>query len=331
MGYGPGEEEEFRVGRGVFIVNEGNFGYGYASLSYYNPEVKYIENEVFNRANAQKLGDVAQSMTIHNGIGWIVVNNSGVVFAVDPDTFREVGRITGLTSPRYIHFLSDEKAYITQLWDSRIFVVNPKTYEITGYVETDMNSATGSTEQMVRWGGYVYTNCWSYQRRILKIDTVTDEVVGELEVGWQPTSLVLDGRGKMWTVTDGGDNGQETPALYRIDPESFTVEQKFEFTPGDHPSEVALDGDGDEIYWINGSVWRMDVTADRLPDEPFIEQTDTIFYGLTVDPQSGDVYIADAIDHQQNGVVMRYSSDGELLDTFGVGINPGAFCWKNEE
>lgn len=55
-------------------------------------------------------------MTLHNGVGWIAVNNSHVVFAVDPDTFREVGRITNLTSPRYIHFVSDEKAYVTQIW-----------------------------------------------------------------------------------------------------------------------------------------------------------------------------------------------------------------------
>lgn len=133
MKWDYGRTEDFSATeRGLFIVNEGMFQYGNATLSYYDPETKTVENEVFHRANAFKLGDVAQSMTLHNGVGWIAVNNSHVVFAVDPDTFREVGRITNLTSPRYIHFVSEEKAYVTQIWDNRIFIVNPKRYEITG-------------------------------------------------------------------------------------------------------------------------------------------------------------------------------------------------------
>lgn len=154
-----------------------------------------------------------------------------------------MGRITGLTSPRYIHFISDEKAYVTQIWDYRIFIVNPKTYQITGYIECpDMTMETGSTEQMVQYGKYVYVNCWSYQNRILKIDTTTDKVVDQLTVGIQPTSLVMDKNFKMWTITDGGYKGSpygyEEPSLYCIDAETFKIEKQFKFQLGDAPSEV---------------------------------------------------------------------------------------------
>lgn len=49
---------------------------------------------------------------------------------------------------------------------------------------------------------------------------------------------------------------------------------------------------------------------------------------VTVSPKNGDVYVADAIDYQQQGMIYRYTEDGELVDEFYVGIIPGAFCWK---
>ena len=330
--YGTPEHFDFS-GRGLFILNEGNFQYGNATLSYYDPERDSVSNEVFFRANGMKLGDVAQSMTIHNGLGWVVVNHSHVVFAIDLITLKERGRITGFTSPRYIHFVDDTKAYVTQLWDNRIVIIDPRRYEITGYIDVPaMNQTSGSTEQMVQAGRYVYVNCWSYQRKILKIDTETDRIVDELEVGFQPNSLVLDCYNRLWTITDGAGydapDGPETPALYCIDLSDFAVDRRFEFYPGDTPSELAIDGEGEKIYWINGDVWCMDVSATRLPLRPLVRSRSTIYYGLTVDPVSGDVYVADAVDYQQNGTVYRYAPTGLLTDRFTVGVTPGAFCWK---
>ncbi len=334
MKWDYGKTEEFSAsGTGLFITNEGMFQYGNATLSYYDPETKQVENEVFYRANAMKLGDVAQSMTIRDGVGWIVVNNSHVIFAIDINTFKEVGRITNLASPRYIYFVSDEKAYVTQIWDNRIFIVNPKRYEITGYIECpNMTMESGSTEQMVQYGKYVFVNCWSYQNRILKIDTETDRVVDELVVGIQPTSLVMDKNYKLWTITDGGYEGSpygyEAPSLYCIDAAKFEIEKQFRFKLGDSPSEVQINGEGDKLFWINDDIWAMDVDAGRIPARPFLKYRDTKYYGLTVNPRNGDVYVADAIDYQQQGIIYRYRADGEPVDEFYVGVTPGAFCWK---
>ena len=91
---------------------------------------------------------------------------------------------------------------------------------------------------------------------------------------------------------------------------------------------MQLNGGRDTLYFINKAVWRLPVTADKFPVKPFLPYNNTLYYGLTINPVNSEVYIADAIDYVQNGVVLRYSPDGELLDEFYVGIIPGAFCWR---
>lgn len=320
-------------GKGLFIVCEGNFQYGNSTLSFYEPSLNIIENEVFYRANGMKLGDVAQSMTIYDEKGWIVVNNSHVIFAIDTDTFREIGRIENLTSPRYIHFINDEKAYVSQIWDNRIFIVNPKNYSITGSISVpDMDMSSASTEQMVSYGKYVYCNCWSYQNRIIKIDSEKDEVVESLVVGLQPNSLVIDRNHNLWTITDGGFDGSpygnEPPSLICIDVKSFSIIKRFEFNLGDNLSKICINTARDKIYWINNDVWAMDIESETLPEIPIIPYRETRFYGLSVSPDDSEIYVADAIDFSQQGMICRFSQDGILLDEFYVGVTPAAFCWK---
>ena len=195
-----------------------------------------------------------------------------------------------------------------------------------------MSMSSASTEQMVQIGKYVFTNCWSYQNRVLKIDSEKDEVVDQITIGIQPNSLVTDKFGRLWTITDGGyENsvyGYEAPSLYCIDPDSMTVLKRFEFKLGDSPSELQTSGNKETLYWINDDIWRMNVEADNIPQQPFIPFQKTKFYGLTVNPENEEVYVADAIDYSQQGMIYRYSPKGELLDSFYVGVTPGAFCWK---
>ncbi len=332
---------------GLFITNEGNFMYGTATLSYYDIGKKQVENNVFIRANGIKLGDVAQSMVVRDGLGYVVVNNSSVIFVIDLKTFKIVNMLKGLISPRYIHFVNDEKAYVTDLYAFAITVFNPKTMEIVKRIRTDIpGKTTPSTEQMVQYKNFVFTNCWSYDNKILIIDTETDTAVDYIEVGKQPTSLVIDKHDKLWTITDGGyagsPYGQEAPGLYRVDAETRRVEKVFKFEMGDRGSEICMNEARDSIFFIrsrqetvNGKtesrdhIWKMSVEADDLPDEPFLTNTSTNhWYGLTVDPHTSEVYVADAIDYVQPGVIYRYSAKGELLDKFQVGVIPGAFCFN---
>jgi hypothetical protein len=153
------------------------------------------------------------------------------------------------------------------MYSDQLTIINPKTFSIIGSITVPKNTAiagaTGSTEEMVIHEGYLYVNCWSYEKNIVKIDTATDKVVGTLEVGIQPYSLVKDRNGKLWTLCDGGYEGSpigyEAPVLCRIDPTTMSVEARYSFSKGDYISKVRINGTGDIIP--AGAVIQMD--ADR--------------------------------------------------------------------
>jgi len=325
----------FPASEGLFVVNEGNFMYENASLSYYDIENKKVYNNVFFNTNALPLGDVAQSIKIRDSLAYVVMNNSGKIQVINTKTFAYAGKITGLTSPRHMHFISDTKAYVTDLYARKIFIIHPGSLEITGSIEISNGNTQfqqHNAEEMIRYGHFVFTNCWSYDNQILVIDSQTDQVVDSIEVLIQPVSMVMDHNDKLWVLTDGGFEGNpygyEAPGLVRIDAESRQVEKTFRFELGDHPAGMAINGTRDTLYFINRDVYRLATDAGNDP-EKFVESPHAGgnggFYGLTIDPARSDVYVSDAIDLVQNGLVYRYSPDALAVDTFRVGIIPGTF------
>ncbi len=333
-------------GSAVFIVNEGNFMYGNASLSYYDPENGEVLNDVFFKTNALPLGDVATSMAIRDSLGYIVVNNSGKIYIINTNTFKYVGKITGLTSPRNIYFINRHKAYVTDLYAKAIIIVDPDTQQVTGSISINNHNPEfyqHSSEQMVFFGKYAFVNSWSYDDQVLVINTLTDRLADSITVTKQPNSMVMDKNNKLWVLSDGGFKGsaygQDTAALTRIDPVTRKVEKVFRFPDlAASPSNLCINAAGDSLFflynsWAGGSVphagvYAMNVNATFLPDRPLIPQRNHLFYALGIDPASGHIYVSDARDFLSRGEVYVFSAKAAALDSLQAGIIPGSFCFK---
>ena len=319
---------ELDTSNGVFIACEGNFMSGNGSLSFYNTEEQEVSNRVFYARNNVPLGDVVNSLARHNNDLYIVVNNSGKVVVVDASTVEYKGDITGLSSPRYVHFVSEEKAYISDIMDDNLVVFNPETLEEIGSVDLDGHTI----ERMIQVGQYIYATNWSFGKKLLVIDTTTDELISEIELPLQPKDLVIDKNGKLWVLSDGGFEGSpvghEEPAISRINIESETVEQIYKFELDDFPSQLRINGTRDTLYYINNHVFKMPIDGSTLPDTEFLNNENELFYNLAIDPAKGDLYITNAIDYTQDAIIYRYTKGGTLIDTFKAGINPADFKFR---
>lgn len=317
---------------GVFIGNEGSWNQNNASLSYYNPTTKEIENEVFLKATGVPVGDVLQSLNIQNDLLYMVVNNSGKIYVMNTKTRQHAGTIEGLSSPRYIHFLDNDEMYITDLYEAGVNIASVSSLSLSGKVAT----GTHKTEQMVAYDKYVFTNAWSFDNMVLVIDTETNETVDSITVPIQPNSMVLDKNNKLWVLTDGGYEGStyghEEGALVCIDAKTREIEKSLRFPLADNPKGLCINGTQDTLYFINKNIYRMAVTATELPANAFVATTNTNpyggFYSIAVDPVSSEIYASDALDYQQAGTVIRYTAQGIEVDSFTAGVIPGSFCFK---
>jgi hypothetical protein len=322
--------------RGVFIVNEGNYTYGNGSISYYDIESGKVINEIYATANGVPVGDVAYSMTIFDGKGYIVVNNSSCIHVVDANTLLHCGTIENLPSPRHILFIDDETALVSDLYARGISIINPKTLKVTGRIKTGTKSSPyfqHSTESFIKIGSKIYTNCWSYDSKLLVINSETLSLADSLDVGIQPLAMAKDRNNNIWVINDGGFAGNpigyEIPSLMRVNTSNNTVGLRLNFASQyDNVGQIATNRAGDTLYYICNHLYAMHIDDIRLPETYLIPRNGRNFRALAVDPFTGDIYLSDAADYMSEGTVYRFKSNGIPIDTIDVGIIPGNFCFN---
>lgn len=308
----------------VFILNEGNFQWGNASLDVYDPEKETLQSAIFQSANQQPLGDVLQSMEVFDDKTYLVVNNSGKIEVLDPDSLTRLGSIEGLTSPRYFLGISPQKAYVSDLYGNAIAVLDLEKAEIRDHIPL-----AGWTERMVLAEGSVFVSNVQSDYLYL-IDPQSDQIKDSIRIRIGGSGIVQDKEGMLWVACGEILQANVQGALYRIDPGSQAVIDSFLFPIDQKPSELHINAAGDQLFFLNGGVQKMRIDATDLPSESFISAEGGLLYGLGIDPATDEIYVADAIDYVQKGLILRYNATGELVHEFRAGIIPGGFYFQEK-
>ena len=312
--------------RGVYVINQGNFGRGNSSLSYYDLASFHVYNDVFTAVNGKNLGDVAQSMIVRGSSGYIVVNNSQKIEVIDVATNVNTGTIpTGsASSPGQMVFVNDSVALVTDLYANQVLVLNVSSRRVTGAIPVGANPAGIA---LARGKAYVSNSGFGSGRTVSVISLATLSVSGTIAVGTNPSGVEITPFGLVYVVCTGGydftNPANDTPAwIMVIDPSSDTVSDSVFIGP--HATDIGIGADGIGSVPTTTEVLRVDTRVHRLTGV-FREGS---YDAVGVEQASGDVYLADPKDYTQPGTVSVFAPDGSMRIQFSVGIIPGAFAFK---
>ncbi|WP_162903309.1 DUF5074 domain-containing protein [Taibaiella koreensis] len=316
--------------RRLLIADEGSFGNGNASLSFFEPGTGTVFNNVYSQANGgQPLGDVLQSMLIDGDRLFLAVNNSDKVAVVSLSDFKLQGTIT-VPKPRYMLKVSEDKMYVSCLYAPTVSIVNPKTLQVTGSIAIDHPNSEG----MALVNGKVYVCNWdTASRHLYEIDPVADTITRRIPIAGAAGQQVLsDKNGKLWVLA-GNVYKQKVATLTCIDPVSGATLKSFTFPAGADVLKPCWNPGRDTLYFLgvnyNGGtayngVYRMSIDAPALPTDLFIPAKPLqYFWALLVDPATNRIYVGDPKGFIQQGNISIYQTDGSLLQSFTTGLGPG--------
>jgi hypothetical protein len=305
----PGESNYF-----VYITNEGNFQAQNASVTRYDPLDGDVDRDVFKQQNNSLLGDVCQSITLNGDEVYVVVNNSSKIEVLAKKNFKRIRTLTGFTSPRYL-VIHDEKGYLSDLYANHISVIDLNNGNIIKTIPVN-----GWTEEMLITEDKLWvTNIKT--EYVYLIDLNTESLIDSIHVAYGSSSIVEDKDHNVWVLSQGDEQLNKTAALQKIDPLTKTVVSSFPLPYGS--SHLKLNNEKDILYFIANGVSKLAVGDATLVT--IIPADGRNFYSLGVDVATNNIYVSDALDYVQDGMIYHYKNDGSHVRSFKAGIIPGNF------
>jgi YVTN family beta-propeller protein len=315
---------------GVYFVNEGNFNAGNASIDLYSKDSNVVIKNIFTLVNNRPLGDVAQSMSIVNNKGYIILNGSAKIEVINANNAKSLASINGFTSPRYMVAKDTLRGFVSDWFANEVKELNLSTNTITRSIKVG-----AGPEGMCIVGNKLYVaNCGAYEldSTVSVIDLTSNTEIKKIKVGDAPLAIQEDANGNIWVLCRGSygvdfmsPDDDTKGALVKINPANDAILATISIgEKGDHPDKIKMNAAKNAMYFLSSynsitGVFKFNITDATAPSTPFING---YYYGLGYDRVSDELYLADAVDFKQNGFMKRYTSSGSLVETYSVGIIP---------
>ena len=327
---------------GMYLVNEGNMGSNKCTLDFLDyTEGIYMRN-IYPERNptvVKELGDVGNDVQIYGNKLYIIVNSSNKVEVLDARTGVRIKQIE-IPNCRYICFRR-EHAYVSSyvagvLIDPNaplgaVFKIDTASLQVVDKVTVGYQP-----EEMVVLGDYLYVaNSGGY--RVPYYDNTVSVVEFEgfhqeqqIVVGLNLHRIKADKYGKLWVSSRGNYNDIYSPYgsvpsnLFVLDKRVGYNEMIVTDTINVPCSNMAIHGDSLYLYSHDYdnitqqstlTYGIINIKTKKVVSKNFItdgtEKEIKMPYGISIHPETGDIYVTDAKNYVSTGTLSCYNKEGK--------------------
>ena len=307
-----------------FVLCEGNFGSANASLWSFDQQSS-SNTPIFWDENSNPLGDVGQSMTIHNGKIYIVMNNSHTIEIMDLEDGINYSATINLpnASPRYM-YAENNLAYVSSWGLNAILIIDLDENEVT-----DTISISGMPEHIINYHDHLYVSIpsnsdWSTNNQIVKIskDNLAIDTVYIVEPG--PSMMVLNDTSLFVSSTSYDDAWNTYAGISKINLHSNEITRYNAGISTNYGTDII--NYQNRIYQVfNGGL--VPLNDDLSPNiNEKIGDLESIYSAAT----DGNYLYFGKSDYVAPDTILILDENGELVYDFVVGALPGSFAFYDQ-
>lgn len=311
----------------ALVLNEGNWGGNNASITAINTtEGEVVQADWFASSNGRGLGDVAQDMIVYGSKLYATVTFSNSLEVIDTQTGASRRMDMGNRNPRNIA-AHGGKLYVS-CYNPRS-VVRIDTATLT--IEASCPLGDFQPEGIAVEGGKLFVASsfvqdgqnYTYDDKVYVIDLSSFANPQTITVGSNPQDVQVIADGKV-IVNYWGDYATNPAGSAIIDAATLNVTQtnqaltKMSVYNGKAYGYVSEY----DASW-NQTISYKTVSVDgTVADFPFSFSISGNPYGISINPQNGDIYLMSDGNYSMNGTLFCYSAAGDLRFMLEAGMLP---------
>ena len=333
----------------LFILNEGAFP-GASTLDLLDFKTKKYYADVFGQANPTVpggIGNTANDMAVVDGKLWVLLNSSNQVAVLEVPSCKLL-KTLAVDSPRHI-CQDNEYVYISSYGaavyggdpvEGKVYRISRSTFEskeLTVGYQPEGLAILGGKLYVANSGGYN----WMHDNRISVVDPSTLTLWDELLLPVTNLNGLFEANGKLWVNTYGESTWSQDASGEWIQSVSAPMSLSSVSTTG---ATLTLDGvhadkmaqAGSYIYAIGNHaemdggydlcLYKVNTATSKVESTTHFTGSDLSRigypYGISVNPENGDLYICDA-SFTAGSKVHCFSSSLQWKWTVNTGVGTG--------